>query len=288
MIEGLDLERLLSVLEEMEVDDLADLLAEMPGEQRTQLLSAMDVEDADVLRRLLSYEEGTAGSLMTPDIIILGPHATVAEALAEVRDPDWLVSIAAQVFVTNAPFVAPTGTYLGVVHFQRLLREPPSMDLGRCLEEEPTVPPDMPERRRRRAAGLLQPPGRRRLRRAATPPRRDHRRRRAGPHPAGGLAAAPADTRWRHEGPGRGPLPSPQGPPGSRHPLRHRRLRPVQRGHRPLPRDRPLPGVPDRRRSQSGSRTTCSSPPAGASTRTAAASSCSPWCCRCRPPTPRR
>jgi CBS domain-containing protein len=146
IIEGLDVDRLLSVLEEMEVDDLADLLAEMPGEQRTQLLSAMDVEDADVLRRLLSYEEGTAGSLMTPDVIIFGPHATVAEALAEVRDPEWLVSIAAQVFVTNAPFVAPTGTYLGVVHFQRLLREPPSMTLGRCLEEEPTVPPDMPER----------------------------------------------------------------------------------------------------------------------------------------------
>ena len=146
IIEGLDVDRLLSVLEEMELDDLADLLAEMPGEQRTQLLSAMDVEDADVLRRLLSYAEGTAGSLMTPDVIIFGPLATVAEALAEVRDPEWLVSIAAQVFVTNAPFVAPTGTYLGVVHFQRLLREPPSMTLGRCVEEEPTVLPDMPER----------------------------------------------------------------------------------------------------------------------------------------------
>jgi CBS domain-containing protein len=145
VIEGLDIDRLLSVLEEMEVDDLADLLAEMPGEQRSQLLSAMDSEDADVLRRLLAYEEGTAGSLMTPDVIILGPLATVGEALAQVRDPDWLVSIAAQVFVTHAPFVAPTGTYLGVVHFQRLLREPPAMTLGGCLEEEPTVPADMPE-----------------------------------------------------------------------------------------------------------------------------------------------
>jgi CBS domain-containing protein len=145
IIEGLDIDRLVSVLEEMEVDDLADLLAEMPEEQRSQLLMAMDSEDADVVRRLLSYEEGTAGSLMTPDIIIFGPHATVAEALAQVRDPDWLVSIAAQVFVTNAPYVAPTGTYLGVVHFQRLLREPPSMTLGGCLEEEPTVPPEMPE-----------------------------------------------------------------------------------------------------------------------------------------------
>ncbi len=146
MIEGLDLERLINVLEEMEYDDLADLLAEMPGEQRTRILEAMDDEDADVMRRLLAYDEGTAGALMTPDIIIFGPTATVAEALAQIRDPDWLVSIAAQVFVVQAPYKPPTGTYLGVVHFQRLLREPPSMELGRCLEQEPTIAAEMSER----------------------------------------------------------------------------------------------------------------------------------------------
>ena len=146
IIEGLDIERVVDVLEEMEYDDLADLLAEMPGEQRTRVLEAMDEEDADVMRRLLSYDDGTAGSLMTPDIIIMGPTATVAEALAEIRDPEWLVSIAAQVFVVQPPYKPPTGTYLGVVHFQRLLREPPAMELGRCVEQEPTITPDILER----------------------------------------------------------------------------------------------------------------------------------------------
>ena len=146
IIEGLDLDRLMSVLDEMEYDDLADLLAEMPGEQRTRILDAMDDDDAAVMRQLLSYEENTAGGLMTPDIIILGPTATVAEALAHIRDPDWLVSIAAQVFVCRAPYRPPTGKYLGVVHFQRLLREPPSMELGRCLEQEPTITPNISDR----------------------------------------------------------------------------------------------------------------------------------------------
>jgi CBS domain-containing protein len=146
IIEGLDMDRLIGVLEEMEYDDLADLLVEMPGEQRTRILEAMDDDDAAVMRQLLSYDEGTAGSLMTPEIVILGPTATVAEALAEIRDPDWLVSIAAQVFVCQPPYKAPTGRYLGVVHFQRLLREPPSMELGRCLEHEPVIPPDTSER----------------------------------------------------------------------------------------------------------------------------------------------
>lgn len=146
IIEGLDLPRLLSVLDEMEYDDLADLLAEMPGEQRTRILAAMEPEEASVIRNLLSYEEGTAGGLMTPEIIILGPTATVAEALAQIRDPDWLVSIAAQVFICQPPYRPPTGTYLGLVHFQRLLREMPSMELGRCLEAEPAVPATMTDR----------------------------------------------------------------------------------------------------------------------------------------------
>lgn len=146
LIEGLDLSRVVSVLEEMEYDDLTDLLASMPGEQRSQVLDAMDEEDAEVVRRLLAYDEGTAGALMTPEIIVLGTQATVAEALAQIRDPDWLVSIAAQVFVTRPPYKAPTGSYLGVVHFQRLLREPPAMELGACLEDEPVITPDVSER----------------------------------------------------------------------------------------------------------------------------------------------
>ena len=41
----------------------------MPGEQRTRILDAMDEDDAAVMRQLLSYEEGTAGGLMTPEIM---------------------------------------------------------------------------------------------------------------------------------------------------------------------------------------------------------------------------
>jgi len=146
LIEGLDLERLLDVLDEMEVDDLADLLAEMPGEQRTRILEAMDDEDAAMMRRLLAYEEGTAGGMMTPEIIVLGANSTVAEALAQIRNPQREVSIAAQVFVCRPPYKPPTGKYLGVVHFQRLLREAPGMELGRCLENEPTIKPDISDR----------------------------------------------------------------------------------------------------------------------------------------------
>lgn len=147
LIEGLDLDRLVGVLDEMEYDDLADLLGEMPTQQRAAILEAMDDEEAEVVTRLLSYEESTAGGMMTPEIIILGPNATVAEALAHIRNPAWTPSIASQVFVTQAPFRPPTGKHLGVVFGQRLLREPPSMELRHCIAADvPTVAPDTADR----------------------------------------------------------------------------------------------------------------------------------------------
>ena len=147
LIEGLDLDRLIGVLEEMEYDDLTDLLGEMPIQQRTAILEAMDDEDAEVLTRLLSYEESTAGGMMTPELVILGPQDTVAQALAQIREPDLTPSIAGQVFITRPPYKAPTGRFLGVVFMQRLLREPPSMELERCIADDvPTVGPDTTDR----------------------------------------------------------------------------------------------------------------------------------------------
>ncbi len=143
IVEQLDRDRLVGVFDEMEYDDLADLLGEMSPDVQARMLDMMDVDDADVVRRLLSYEEGTAGGLMTPEVIILPPNATVAEALAQIRDPDWVVSIATQVFVTQAPYKAPTGKLIGVVHMQRLLREPPHMELGPLAADDPTVNPDV-------------------------------------------------------------------------------------------------------------------------------------------------
>ncbi len=146
LIEGLDLDRVVDVLDEMEYDDLADLLHEMPLQQRTAILAAMDDDEAEVVSRLLSYEEATAGGMLTPEIIILGPDDTVAEALAQLRDPDWTPSIASQVFICQSPLRPPTGRYLGVVFMQRLLREPPSMELSRCVDQVAIVRPDTPDR----------------------------------------------------------------------------------------------------------------------------------------------
>jgi CBS domain-containing protein len=136
LIEGLGIDRLARVLDEMEADDAADLLAEFPAGRQAELLHAMDPDEAEPVRRLLTYQPDTAGGLMTPEPVILAPDTTVAEALARVRDPNLPVPLAAAVFVCRPPLETPTGRYIGNVGIQRLLREAPSKPLGRCIDED--------------------------------------------------------------------------------------------------------------------------------------------------------
>jgi Mg/Co/Ni transporter MgtE len=125
LLEHLDVDRAADVLEAMSPDDAADLLGELPYDDRNALLALMEPAESEPLRRLLSYSSDTAGGLMTPEPVILRPDATVAEALARVRNPDVGAALASMVFVCRSPTETPTGRYLGVVHTQRLLREAP-------------------------------------------------------------------------------------------------------------------------------------------------------------------
>ncbi|MFB4310534.1 magnesium transporter MgtE N-terminal domain-containing protein [Actinomadura sp. GTD37] len=121
----LGVERAADVLEAMGPDDAADLLGELPTEQRERLLTLMEPHEAAPVRRLLTYPDQSAGGLMTTDPVVVPPDATVAEALALIRRPDLNPALAAQVYVCRPPSATPTGQYLGTVHFQKLLREPP-------------------------------------------------------------------------------------------------------------------------------------------------------------------
>ncbi|MEZ0106422.1 CBS domain-containing protein [Catenulispora sp. EB89] len=141
----LESERAADVLEAMDPDDAADLLGELSTDEAERLLALMEPQDANPVRRLLSYREDTAGGLMNSDPIILLPNATVAEALALVRDEERTPANASLVFVTRAPTETPTGRYLGAVHIQRLLREPPMALVSAAVDVElEPLAPDAP------------------------------------------------------------------------------------------------------------------------------------------------
>lgn len=136
IVSALEAARAADVLDVMQPDDAADLVAELPTAKAQSLLALMEPEEAEDVRRLMTYEESTAGSLMTTEPVIFGPTATVAQMLAAVRREDIPASIATVAFIARPPQETPTGQYLGMVHIQRALREPPQTLLGTILDRD--------------------------------------------------------------------------------------------------------------------------------------------------------
>jgi CBS domain-containing protein/sporulation protein YlmC with PRC-barrel domain len=126
--------RAADVLDQMQPDDAADLIAQLPEAHGEQLLDLMEPEEADDVRFLLAYAPDTAGGLMTTEPVIVSADATVAEGLALIRRHDLAPALGAAICVTLPPYEAPSGRFLGMVHFQRMLRYPPHERLGTLLD----------------------------------------------------------------------------------------------------------------------------------------------------------
>jgi flagellar motility protein MotE (MotC chaperone) len=127
-------ERAADILEEMDPDDAADLLREIGEERAQELIGLMDPEDAEDVLRLMTYEDYSAGGMMTTEPIVMSADYTVADALAAVRQSEISPALASQVFIARQPLETPTGRFIGMVHYQRLLREPPSTLLGSIVD----------------------------------------------------------------------------------------------------------------------------------------------------------
>lgn len=143
ILSSMEAERVADILEEMGPDDAADLLGELPAEQAERLIELMEPAEAHPVLMLMSYSDDTAGGMMNPEPVILGPDATIAEALSHLRNAELTPALAAMVYVVRPPLEAPTGRFLGVAHFQRMLRVPPSSLVSAILDTDmDPLPPD--------------------------------------------------------------------------------------------------------------------------------------------------
>ncbi len=135
LLSALEVERAADVLEEMDADDAADIIKGLPSHMAEDLLQRMEPEEAADVRGLLIYADYTAGGMMTPEPVILATDATVADALARVRNEELSPALASMVFVCRPPLDIPSGRYVGAVHTQRLLREPPSTLVSALVDQ---------------------------------------------------------------------------------------------------------------------------------------------------------
>lgn len=84
-LSGIAVEQLDRILEAMQAHEVAAALRPMTSEQRNRLLESAPPRLAEPARRLLRYPEGTAGSLMDPEVPSLPADISVVEARSLLR-----------------------------------------------------------------------------------------------------------------------------------------------------------------------------------------------------------
>ncbi len=82
---SLSKKELVTLITNMSHDDRVDLLRKIPEEKIEIVLPALAQAEREDIRRLMSYEEGTAGSIMTSEYVILAKDLKVREAIEELR-----------------------------------------------------------------------------------------------------------------------------------------------------------------------------------------------------------
>ncbi|MCA9035516.1 MAG: magnesium transporter [Planctomycetaceae bacterium] len=85
LVETLDSGRLSELLEQMSSDDRVDLLTRIPQERREDILRLIAKAERNDIRRLLSYDEWSAGAIMTTEYASLPANITVRDAIERLR-----------------------------------------------------------------------------------------------------------------------------------------------------------------------------------------------------------
>ncbi|QJQ95617.1 MULTISPECIES: magnesium transporter [Halomonadaceae] len=116
LAEAMSDETLLALFEEMGSDERADLFNLLDEDRREGLLRRMARQEREDLKRLASYEEGTAGAVMTSDYVAIPCGMTVSQALMRVRQTAPDAETVYQIYV-----LAEEGRLAGTLSLRQLM-----------------------------------------------------------------------------------------------------------------------------------------------------------------------
>lgn len=131
LLEDLHPGRAGAIVDELSDDDAADLLKEMSLQKREEILHEMDAEDAQDIRRLLTYSEDTAGGLMTTEIIKIKHTLTKKDALEEVIRQSEEMEDIYDIYVIDE-----TERYIGYLSLTDLIRAKPQDKVINLMDED--------------------------------------------------------------------------------------------------------------------------------------------------------
>ena len=130
LIDEMETEQLVEATRDLDLDDMADLIPDLPEEATNQLMLSMDKASRDLLERVLSYPEDSAGGLMDPDVITVRTDVTVEVVKRYLRFRGDLPKPVGDFFA-----VGRKGHYKGRVPLVDFLTADPKTEIRDLLDE---------------------------------------------------------------------------------------------------------------------------------------------------------
>lgn len=132
LAQSLKRDQLAELVTHMSPDERADLVKRLPQETLEALLPALAQAERDDIRRLVSYEEGTAGAAMTSDYVALTPDLTAGQAIDLIRKeaPD-------RETVYYAYIITARRNLIGAVSLKDLILARPNSLISDFMQREP-------------------------------------------------------------------------------------------------------------------------------------------------------
>ncbi|MBC8430744.1 MAG: magnesium transporter [Desulfobacterales bacterium] len=120
LIEGIELDKIVEVLDHMPTDDVADLIGQLSKQKSDAILEMMKKEGSEEVEGLLHYDDDTAGGIMNPDFVALREETTAKEAIESLQKEHFDVEMPFYLYAVDE-----YGKLVGVSSLRQLVVVPP-------------------------------------------------------------------------------------------------------------------------------------------------------------------
>jgi magnesium transporter len=134
ILEDLEPARAADILEEMDPDEAADLVADLSDEVREEILGLMEKDEAAEVQELMTYDEDTAGGIMTTEYVAVPATLTAAETIDRLRELEPDAETIYYVYVTD-----DDNRLVGVLSLRDLIVAKPETCIAYFMFDEPVV-----------------------------------------------------------------------------------------------------------------------------------------------------
>ena len=134
ILEDLEPGRAADILEEMDPDEAADLVADLSDESRVEILGLMEKEEADEVQELMTYDEDTAGGIMTTEFVAVPANLTAAQTIDRLRELEPTAETIYYVYVTDSD-----DRLVGVLSLRDLIVAKPETVISTFMYDEPVA-----------------------------------------------------------------------------------------------------------------------------------------------------